>query len=151
VFSGFTTLKGVLRITEMRLYIRHPTDVPIDFQIGGQASTSRETLMNYSEGGLCFVSDIKIDPGAEIHIAIPITPPQFHATGIVVWCHKEEGSYLVGIKFSEEETAYAVRMVEQLCYIEHYKQSIKQSEGRELSGEEAALEWIDKYAGDFPA
>ncbi|MEW8063132.1 MAG: PilZ domain-containing protein, partial [Candidatus Thiodiazotropha endolucinida] len=75
---------------------------------------------------------------------------QFHATGIVVWCHKERDNYLVGIKFSEEETAYAVRMVEQLCYIEHYKQSIKQSQGRDLTGEEAALEWIDKYAGDFP-
>ncbi|MEW7974211.1 MAG: PilZ domain-containing protein [Candidatus Thiodiazotropha endolucinida] len=134
----------------MRLYIRHPTDVPIDFQIGGQASTNRETLTNYSEGGLCFVSDVMIDAGTEIHIAIPITPPQFHATGIVVWCHKERDNYLVGIKFSEEETAYAVRMVEQLCYIEHYKQSIKQSQGRDLTGEEAALEWIDKYAGDFP-
>ncbi|MES9971259.1 MAG: PilZ domain-containing protein [Candidatus Thiodiazotropha sp.] len=135
----------------MRLYIRHPTDVPIDFQVGGQASTSRETLTNFSEGGLCFISDSKVEAGTEIHIAIPITPPQFHATGIVVWCHEERGNYLIGVKFSEEETAYAVRMVEQLCYIEHYKQSVKQSQGRELTGEEAALEWIDKYADEFPS
>lgn len=135
----------------MRLYIRHPTDVPIDFQIGGHASINREMLTNYSEGGLCFVSEIKIEPGTEIHIAIPITPPHFHATGIVVWCHEENGNYLIGVKFTEEETAYAVRMVEQLCYIEHYKQNVKQSEGRNLTGEEAALEWIDKYADDFPS
>lgn len=134
----------------MRLYIRHPTDVPIDFQIGGQASINREMLTNYSEGGLCFVSEVDIDPGTEIHIAIPITPPHFHATGIVVWCHEEDENYLIGVKFTEKETAYAVRMVEQLCYIEHYKQSVKQSEGRNLTGEEAALEWIDKYADDFP-
>jgi Tfp pilus assembly protein PilZ len=141
----------VVRKIIMRLYIRHPTDVPIDFQIGGQASTSREILTNYSDGGLCFTSDVRVDAGTEIHIAIPITPPQFHATGIVVWCREDQDSYLIGVKFCEEETAYAVRMVEQLCYIEHYKQSIKQSQGRELSGEEAALEWIDKYADEFPS
>ncbi|WP_316366193.1 PilZ domain-containing protein [Candidatus Thiodiazotropha sp. CDECU1] len=140
-----------MRKIAMRLYIRHPTDVPIDFQIGGQASTSREMLTNYSEGGLCFTSDTKVEAGTEIHIAIPITPPQFHATGIVVWCREERGNYLIGVKFSEEETAYAVRMVEQLCYIEHYKQNIKQSQGRELTGEEAALEWIDRYADEFPS
>ena len=56
----------------------------------------------------------------------------------------------MGVKFTEEETAYAVRMVEQLCYIEHYRQNVLQSEGRELSGEEAALEWIEKFAGNFP-
>ena len=57
----------------------------------------------------------------------------------MVWCREERGNYLIGLKFSEEETAYAVRMVEQLCYIEHYKQNIKQSQGRELTGEEGSL------------
>ncbi|MES9939390.1 MAG: PilZ domain-containing protein [Candidatus Thiodiazotropha sp. 6PLUC2] len=134
----------------MRLYIRHPTDVPIDFQLGGRASAHRKMLTNYSEGGLCFLADDEIEAGTEIHIAIPITPPQFHATGVVVWCRQEDNCFLVGVKFVEEQTAYAVRMIEQLCYIEHYKQTIKTREGRMLSGEEAALEWIEKYAGDFP-
>ncbi|MCU7813066.1 MAG: PilZ domain-containing protein, partial [Candidatus Thiodiazotropha sp. (ex Notomyrtea botanica)] len=91
-----------------------------------------------------------VEPGLEIHFAIPITPPQFHATGVVVWCRREGEEYQVGVKFTEEETAYAVRMVEQLCYIEHYRQSVRETEGRLLSGEEAALEWIDKYADHFP-
>ena len=134
----------------MRLYIRHPSDVPIDYQLGGRADTRREPLANYSEGGLCFVAKHWVEPGMEIHFAIPITPPSFHATGVVVWCRKESEGYFVGVKFTEEETAYAVRMVEQLCYIEHYRQTVKANEGRQLSGEEAALEWIEKYAGHFP-
>jgi Tfp pilus assembly protein PilZ len=134
----------------MRLYIRHPTDVPINFQLGDRASFGRENLTNFSEGGLCFLADEQIESGTEIHISIPITPPQFHVTGVVVWCRQEESCYLIGVKFTEEETAYAVRMVEQLCYIEHYKQSVKTTEGRVLSGEEAALEWIEKFAGKFP-
>jgi hypothetical protein len=69
----------------------------------------------------------------------------------VVWCREEAGEFQVGVKFTEEETAYAVRMVEQLCYIEHYRQSVQETEGRKLSGEEAALEWIEKFAGNFPS
>ena len=134
----------------MRLYIRHPSDVPIDYQLGGLADTSRDKLSNYSEGGLCFVAGQRIEPGSEIHFAIPITPPEFHATGVVVWCREEAGEYQVGVKFTEEETAYAVRMVEQLCYIEHYRQTVLETEGRKLTGEEAALEWIEKFAGNFP-
>ncbi len=134
----------------MRLYIRHPSDVPIDYQLGGRADISRDKLSNYSEGGLCFIAHKRIHPGSEIHFAIPITPPQFHATGVVVWCREEDGEFHVGVKFTEAETAYAVRMVEQLCYIEHYRQSVRETEGRLLSGEEAALEWIEKYACDFP-
>ncbi len=134
----------------MRLYIRHPSDVPIDYQLGGRADISRDKLSNYSEGGLCFIAHQRIYPGSEIHFAIPITPPQFHATGVVVWCREEDGEFHVGVKFTEEETAYAVRMVEQLCYIEHYRQNVRETEGRMLSGEEAALEWIEKFACDFP-
>jgi len=134
----------------MRLYIRHPSDVPIDYQLGGRTDISRDKLSNYSDGGLCFVARQRIEPGSEINFAIPITPPQFHATGVVVWCREEDGVFHVGVKFTEEETAYAVRMVEQLCYIEHYRQSVRESEGRVLSGEEAALEWIEKFACNFP-
>ncbi|MET0068232.1 MAG: PilZ domain-containing protein [Candidatus Thiodiazotropha sp.] len=134
----------------MRLYIRHPTDVPIDFQLGGRVTMNREQLTNYSTGGLCFMSDQLIETGTEINIAIPIMPPRFHATGVVVWCREEQQGFLVGVKFVETETAYAVRMVEQLCYIEQYKQMVKTLEDRDLTGEEAAMEWIEKYAGEFP-
>jgi hypothetical protein len=134
----------------MRLFIRHPSDVPIDYQLGGRADTSRNQLANFSDGGLCFIARQRIEPGSEIHFAIPITPPHFHATGVVVWCREEAGEFYVGVKFAEEQTAYAVRMVEQLCYIEHYRQSVLESEGRHMTGEEAALEWIEKFAGNFP-
>jgi hypothetical protein len=42
-------------------------------------------------------------------------------------------------------------MIEQICHIEHYRKEVKLAEGRELSSEEAADEWIKRYAGDFPA
>jgi hypothetical protein len=42
------------------------------------------------------------------------------------------------------------RMVEQVCHIENYKKVVYQAEGRLLTAEEAAMEWISKYASQFP-
>jgi hypothetical protein len=44
-----------------------------------------------------------------------------------------------------------VRLIEQICYIEHYRQEVLISEGRKLTSEQAALEWIEKFAQDFPS
>ncbi|MBA1333327.1 pilus assembly protein PilZ, partial [Candidatus Endoriftia persephone str. Guaymas] len=39
---------------------------------------------------------------------------------------------------------------EQVCQIEQYKQQILEQDGRKLSGEEAAMEWIENFADRFP-
>jgi hypothetical protein len=41
-------------------------------------------------------------------------------------------------------------MVEQVCHIENYKKEIYRAEGRLLSSEQAAMEWIIRYASRFP-
>jgi hypothetical protein len=41
-------------------------------------------------------------------------------------------------------------MVEQVCHIETYRRTVAGTEGRELSAEQAALEWIAKFAASFP-
>ena len=41
-------------------------------------------------------------------------------------------------------------MIEQICHIEHYRHEIEQVEGRKLNSEEAAREWIQRYASEFP-
>ena len=74
----------------------------------------------------------------------------FTAQGIVVWCSKRNNLYVVGVKFMDSQTAFRVRMVEQICYIEGYRKKVFEAEGRQLSYEEAAIEWITKYAKSFP-
>ena len=56
----------------------------------------------------------------------------------------------MGVELLEKEEAFRTRMIEQICHIEHYKNEVYKTEGRELSGEEAALEWINKFAHTFP-
>lgn len=41
-------------------------------------------------------------------------------------------------------------MVEQLCHIEHYRRTVRESQGRALGSQEAAIEWIERYAEAFP-
>lgn len=54
------------------------------------------------------------------------------------------------MRFADENTEFAVRMIEQICHINHYQRQILEREGRQLSGEEAAMEWVARFARDFP-
>ncbi len=134
-----------------RQFIRHPSDIPIRWQLGDVVAPGSEYLRNISEGGLCFSSQHAIPEGADIEIHIPVQRPEVSIRGIVVWCRAAgDGNYEVGVRFTDAGTRFRMRMVEQVCHIEHWKKEIREKEGRELTGEQAAMEWIKKYAKDFP-
>ena len=76
---------------------------------------------------------------------IPLTTKQW-----IIWCQKTTDHFVIGAKFLDKDDMFKARMVEQVCYIEHYKKEVLRKEGRSLSTEEAAQEWIKKYAKDFP-
>ncbi len=134
----------------MRQYIRHPSDVPIRYSLTDLAKQEAEQLKDISEGGLCFSAQAALQPGAKVQIEIPIEDPPFAAEGTVIWCDKLDDHYEIGVQFADDNEQFKLRMVEQLCYIERYKKDILINEGRELTGEEAALEWIAKHADEFP-
>ncbi|EXJ13697.1 PilZ domain-containing protein [Imhoffiella purpurea] len=133
-----------------RQFLRHPSDMPISYSLREVVADHSDYLRNIGEGGLCFRSRIAIMPGTGIHIEIPIAEPVFEAEGIVVWCREGGDSYEVGVRFEGIDVEYGLRMVEQVCHIEHYRREMLEREGRALSGEEAAMEWIQKYAERFP-
>ncbi len=135
----------------MREYIRHPTDISIDYELADVVANQKEYLNNLSEGGLSFKSLRNLGAGTVIHIRIPLRAPVFEEDGLVVWCRKDGDSYEIGIKFTNPTSEFRLRMVEQVCHIEHYKREVKEKEGRDLTGGEAAMEWIRKYAKDFPS
>ncbi|MEO0444302.1 MAG: hypothetical protein AAFZ92_11295 [Pseudomonadota bacterium] len=57
----------------------------------------------------------------------------------------------MGVNFNSDQEAFSARMVEQACYIEQYKKDVFEAEGRVLSSDEAATEWITRFANQFPA
>jgi len=135
----------------MRRYIRHPADIPIKYGLEDVVDHTAEYIHDISEGGLSFKSKAALKKGSLIMIEIPITKPVFKARGEVAWCRKKGDLYNVGVRFLDHETDFRLRMVEQVCHIEHYRKKILEGEGRKLSGEEAAAEWIKKYAERFPS
>lgn len=136
----------------MRNFIRHASDIPINVHIESRKAPIAEKAVNISSGGILFLSDLAIDTGNYVSISMPDICSTITLQGEVVWCRKEHDSqqYNVGIQFSNDTECFNARMIEQICYIESYKKYILEKEGRELSSDGAANEWINKYADKFP-
>ena len=134
----------------MRQFIRHPTGIPIEVCSSEQRSYTKKHIYNVSLGGLAFYFDQPMSLGKIVNIKIPYVQPAFETKARVVWCSKHEDAYELGVEFLDAEDAFRGRMVEQVCYIEHYKNDVLKTEGRNLSIEEAAQEWINKFASNFP-
>ncbi|MBN1823482.1 MAG: PilZ domain-containing protein [Endomicrobiales bacterium] len=133
-----------------REYDRHSMDMPIQVQLGDIVTHRKEYLNNISFGGLSFKSSVEVKLGTIVHVKIPLTKPVFAARGEVVWCNRNTDYYDVGVKFIGSDNPFKVRMIEQVCHIQNYKKEVFKKEGRILTGEEAALEWIKKFADKFP-
>jgi hypothetical protein len=132
-------------------YIRHPDEIP------ATVNTCRDTLkpckeLQHSEFmGISLACDRFHATGSALDVVIPINGALFETIGFVSWCNPEpNGRFRVGVQFDDPDIAYSVRMIEQLCHIEAYRQRIESKEGRLISQESAAAEWIQIFAHDFP-
>jgi len=135
-------------IDEPREFIRHPSTIPIHFTLGQRQKT--RPARDVGSGGLCFHSAEAVSIGEVIEIEIASCKPTFTAEGIVRWCEPEGNAFLVGVAFTDKSVRFAVRMVEQLCYIEDYRQQKEAETGRSISSQQAALQWIKDHAESFP-
>jgi ubiquinone biosynthesis protein len=133
-----------------RAFIRHTVDVPLEVRPAVDAPAQRRRSANVSHGGLAFDSDVPQAPGSVLELRIPAVDPPFEASAEVVWSRRVGEAYQIGVRFMDAADAFRVRMVQQVCSIENYRREVREREGRELSTEDAAAEWIGRYAGRFP-
>jgi hypothetical protein len=134
----------------MRQFIRHPANIPIEVAGDEPASPANLHAQNISLGGLSFQSRAELEPGAIVAVKISWVRPEFETKARVVWCNACDEAFDLGVEFLDAEDAFRARMVEQVCHIENNRQEIRRVEGRALTAEEAAVEWIAKYASQFP-
>lgn len=135
----------------MRQYIRHPTDIPLEYHLADEPENGTPHPRDISAGGISFSTSKRLRPGQRLNIHIEVNGSPFNIDGKVVWCHPQDDNYLVGVSFQTSEEAFAVRMVEQICHIEQYREAVMRQEHRHLTTEEAAREWIKHHARDFPS
>jgi len=109
-----------------------------------------ENLDNVSLGGLAFKSSQAIPNGQSVKISFPLLNEKHSLSGQVVWNKKTGNGFEVGLKFDDPDEIFRLRMIEQICHIEHYRTEVERQDGRYLTSEEAAREWISLYAAEFP-
>jgi c-di-GMP-binding flagellar brake protein YcgR len=136
----------------MRKFIRHPASIPIEIAVdrdAEEAAASDANLTNISAGGLAFYLFEAVSLGSNLTISMPDIWPNYSASGTVVWCRESNAGFEAGVQFLESSEAFKARMVAQFCHIEDYRRDVHRSEGRNLTSDEAAREWIVQYAGEF--
>jgi len=130
---------------ERRRYFRHPVDVPIQVFLNQE---QEECTVDLGQGGMAFITNVRIEKGTVITIRIPFVSPPFEVNCVVCWQQEIAGYFETGVAFRDKETAFRARMVEQVCHIKAYHEKQKQ-QGRLLTFEQSASEWINRYAADF--
>lgn len=126
-------------------YIQHPADTPLRLVVRPAPAPARAPL---PLGLICNTLDA-FSAGTLVEIASPRLAPHMSGTGQIVWCRRERDAYQVGVAFYSAQDLYSIRMLEQLCHIEHYRQLLS-DDGKPVSRETAAREWIEKFAAHFP-
>ena len=135
----------------MRLFIRHPVSIPIEVaDVGRHADDHDLEAYSLGQGGLAFRCECGLATGTRVRLRIPWVEPAFESEARVVWCHEHASGAELGVEFLNTDDAFRARMVAQVCHIEDYRRGMREAEGRELSAEEAAHEWLAKYAARFP-
>lgn len=135
---------------DKRAFVRHPTEIPIQITAVNLKGSISQNLIDISQGGISFKSPHKFSKGEVVEITIPFVTPLFKSKGTVVWSRRDGKSYEIGLQFHNTDDSFRLRMVEQICYIEAYRKKQLEMEGRELTSDEAAIEWIERYASSFP-
>jgi hypothetical protein len=143
-------LEDRVRNNPRREFLRHIVDVPIEVERLGTPSLVAGRGINVGHGGLAFISTSCPAVGELLNIRITTVKPAFEGQARVAWCRPESAKYLVGVQFLDSAAAFRSRMVQQVCSIENYRKHVQQQEGRALTPQEAAAEWVARYAGRFP-
>ena len=130
---------------------RYLLDVPMEYSLGDVVRARTEYLVDLSVGGMSFISEMKLEQGTVINISIPLFKPVFQTQAVVCWVRKNKnGTYTIGAQFKETQNEFRARMLRQVCHIQNYRKEVLEKESRKLTGEQAAIEWIEKYAKFFP-
>jgi hypothetical protein len=132
----------------MRNFIRHPSEFPIELCSHSREMEQQRTR-NVSEGGLCCDSRERLEAGTSVHVRIPLGHHAFESEGTVAWCLPSERGYDLGIRFTPGDASRKLQLVELLLRIRRYKAQVFELEGRKLSEEQAAREWLQRETVDL--
>ena len=139
------------QLQDQRRFYRHPIKCPIQVREAAEHPAERLESVNISEGGLCFFSEHSLVPKTSVEVDIPIREKSFHIRARVVYSHEDAQTslYKTGVTFEDTDSLFKAKLAEEILAIEKFREALVRLEGREVSEEEAARQWITKYAKKF--
>jgi len=127
---------------------RYPGEIPVSFTQGEVVASESAYLNNISVGGISFDSMVALVPGTVILLQLPVNRPLFRTPGRVVRCREVGFQHEVGVEFLDVDVDFRARMVDMVRRIEAFRQDAARA-GRNLSGQEATLEWVELFGEEF--
>ena len=103
-------------IAEKRAYERHCYSADIAFSYFNKEDSYNAEILNLGTGGMCFKSNLFLQPGATLYVRLKKTHPNGSCSGFceglhivtlaeVKWCHEAPAAevipYGVGVKYFE--------------------------------------------------
>lgn len=149
---GYNECRNFSRKSPMTIeHRRHPrfeSDLPVAVSFGEVLASESSYLSNISAGGVAFNAMVELAPGTVIMLQLPPGRPVLSTPVQVVWCRKMALHYVIGAEFLSKDLAFRERIVEMVRRIDGYRVEAERA-GRNLSAQQAALEWIGLFGKDF--
>ncbi len=114
------------------------------------AISRSDSLREIGSAGLVCRLQRVLESGTPVRLSISVVQPVLQCDGHVVWCRPEDDHFVAGVKFLHRVDPFRARMIWQVCCVEQYRRTVREREGRTLTQQEAAAEWIGRFAADFP-
>ena len=131
---------------EQRVQSRISSGLSLRLRPARKHGTGARTIQNVSLGGIACYSDEPVAKGDRVGVEMTVGGQQLHVQGIVVWCRAGGGRFELGVRFDEGPADTRERMCRDLAEIEPYRHEVLLLEGRQLSSDAAALEWMSGRA-----
>ena len=145
-------ITGDFRNEHLHGFIQHPQQFPLQLRIlrFGERKKTLKTEESCNIG-LIILSEKYLRPGTVLEISIPMRKDTHKFTCKVVLIQEEKRGYGIGLWLMHKPDEQRIRIVEQVCHIEHYLGEKRRKDGPFLSQEKIMEEWITKFAARFPA
>ena len=106
-----------------------------------------------SLGGLSFLWSQRLFKGSTVDVHIKVKNRLFEIKSKVAYVKEDPmtGKFRTGVCFTDYPSAFMARLVEEMLEILQYRKNLSRELGREVPEEEAASQWIKKYAAKFPS
>ena len=132
-------------------FIHHRQGFPLDYKRLLSDPEKEQSADAEGNTGLLFHSEEYLQPGTAIEATITLKNRPEKIRGKVVMVRECDDYYEIGLWLAHHADASRARIVEQACYIEEYIRDKKLREGPfVINRENAAEEWISKYAAEVP-